>query len=178
MRRLQCGYILLPVLLLIQVLAIMGMHALFTQVHIRKVAQARWYDFESEQNALAILHCLENKFLFEQKQCEIKYTNETEMKSKSIAWWKSQACSGIFSTLRYYYVFEKLGTDRCCVQKSNSNEALTATFLRITLFVPGTQSIMKMVLQSTLFLPDGAGDMNCQKPLRLIKLGRQRYVRL
>jgi hypothetical protein len=83
--------------------------------------------------------------------CLIAVTAPEKMIKEPLNWWKSNGCSGSFSTFKYYYVIEQLGIDPCAV--IDPVNKTVADWFRITLNFFAKKGDARIFLQSTFTRP-------------------------
>lgn len=168
MPMLHCkGFILFPVLILVQLTALIGLFELSMATACLKNNDHLWIRNESLRRAKHLSHMLGNKL---NNNCFTSRTSATDLASKSVLWWQQNACAGYKNKLRYYYIIEPLGLD-LCARVANTDYA--ADYYRISLLaLPEAMKNAKIMLQTTV-VKAASIETRCQTNPRLLMPGQQ-----
>lgn len=174
MRNLQ-GMALITVLIFLQILTLLGLYAIRMAWLEIKQSHNAWYKHSIRNAADTILNEIENKTINVLPDCTIGPTTTAELLARPLSWWQTQTCTGNFKTFRYYYVVEVLGGDACAIIQINPNK-ITTNYFRITLLCLADRS--KLILQSTLALPNSDETLICDGIQHQVSRGRQMWREL
>lgn len=169
------GLVLLPILILMLILSLFGLHALTGAGLAIKSQTEDWDSSHLRSTATAILRSVENKLSIDTADCFIQLTNPNLLTKQPLSWWQSNSCNGHFKQIQYYYVIEHLGQDVCAMPSAyveNTGEAMAADYYRITLFSinPNHSNI---ILQSTIAKANRAMSLCDNRKMHTVVLGRQ-----
>lgn len=161
------GFILFPILIILQLTALIGLYALSTATASLKNNNHLWIRSESLHAAKQISRMISLNI---NRECTILKMSPTELVDKPLSWWQQHACTGHANKLRYYYITESLGLDPCA---RVANTSYVGDYYRMTLFaLPDTMKNAKILIQTTIVNP-ASTEIRCQTSPHLVSLGQQ-----
>lgn len=166
------GFVMLIVLLFMQVSVLLSLYALESSTLEMKMGHAIFQRTVTISTLDTVLKTLESEIQTTLPNCMIPQTLSSRLVKQPLTWWQTQSCSGNFQAIRYYYVLEPLGVDRCAHIARTDNE--TADYYRLTLFGLSAENDDKVWIQVILIRPDGTSH-TCEGTVHSVEIGRQSW---
>ncbi|MBV8802544.1 MAG: pilus assembly PilX N-terminal domain-containing protein [Gammaproteobacteria bacterium] len=177
----QSGLALIITLIFLQIIAILGLFAIESNIEMGKMSRLLWQQNNNFSMAEQQLHFIEMQLIKTLTHCLIPTTPANELLNKSLSWWHSVACTGAIQDFEYYYLIEKLNLDQCAEVDSLekiSNLNSTPQYLRISLLMFNKKNESKEFLQSTILTLDNTIHLICDGVHHKVDLGRQMWREL
>lgn len=170
----QKGFALICVLVFIQLFVILTLYSLESSAWETKITRHYREKYLLQNAAEASLKQAETSLDQAKLTCQIPAISASKLLTQPIEWWQSKSCIGNFALFHYYYVIEFAGRDDCAYIEHKSPDSV-ANYYRVTLLLTDLKNSTRVMLQSSVIMPDAAAEVTCNSTRHPVAEGRQSW---